>query len=190
MTVFASCSKSDSHTPEPTVYPEENPLALYLKNSEFDQKTNLFINQHPAFEIGFSFKPRVKGKINAITLQVPTIPDDETNIRVTIWNVATKTPLRTLIIPNVVAKTEMKQTIDPLDMNSETEYLISFMSTNYYLRSKTDMSAAAYPIEAGNIVITKCRSINITNPLAQDFPQEEHLNFYPGDISFVFQQTE
>ncbi len=186
LAIFASCSKSDNDTPEPKVYPEENPLAVYLEKTGFNQTAIPFEQRNP-FEIGFSFKPKVKGKINAVILKTP---HNGTNIRVTIWNAITKTPLRTLILPSVVAETEVKQTIDPLEINPETEYLISFMSKIYYLRRKTDESVAVYPVEAGNISITKCHSINITNPSAQEFPQSGHFNFYLGDISFVFQQTE
>lgn len=176
-----SCSKSKSK-----VYPEENPLALYLKLSGFDQKSENYINSG-VYEFGYNFKPKVKGKINAVTFKIPS---DATNIRVTIWDVATKFPLKTFTISSVVANKEITQKIDPFAVTAGTNYLLSYKGAHWYRRSKSSNSDAIYPIEAGNIWITGY-SWGATTLNEYIYPQQTmSKNYYAGDLSIVFQPTE
>jgi hypothetical protein len=184
LVVISSCSK-DREEPAPKIYPEENPLTLYLKNSGFDQKYTNYID-FDTYEFGYYFQPKVRGKINAVTFR---IPDKATNVRVTIWDVATKIPLRTTIIPNALANTEIRQNIDPLEVTPNTNYLLSCNGNDYYYREKTNGSDTTYPIEAGNILIMGYRWDSTTSA-EQKYPANAAKYFYAGDLSIVFQQTE
>jgi len=179
--LFTACKKDG--TDETKKYPEENPQALYLEKSGFDQEVINFIND-AYVEQGFKFKPKVKGKINAVTLK---IPDNESNARVTIWNADTKTVIRTITVQSVIAHTEARSDIDPLDIVPTETYIISFNGNDTYSRRRTDFSDAPYPIDAGNISVL---SAHYTSGQAQAFPTYTMLNSYWGDVSFVFQQTE
>ncbi len=183
---LTACSKNDDQPAAAKVYPEENPLALYLTNSGFNQKTTNFINSG-TYEFGYNFKPKVKGRVGAVTFKIPA---PATNVRVTIWDAATKVPLRTAVIPNVVANTEVRQSIDPLDVTAGTNYLLSYNGDDWYKREKTDGSDSVYPIDAGNILITGY-CWGSTTPAAQTYPvNTTSKNYYAGDLSIVFQQTE
>lgn len=180
---FTACSKDDDTPTEKTNYPEENPLALYLEKSGFNQETSLYIGDSYS-EQGFRFKPKVKGIIKAVTLKVPA---NSNNVRVTIWNTDTKGIIRTVIIPNAVAHTEKRQEIEPLEVMPTTTYLISFNEKNSYTHNKSDNSKAIYPIDAGNIEVLGFNYGNGQSPYYPNFPG---LSSYWGDAGFVFQQTQ
>lgn len=174
------CKKDDD---TPKVYAEENPLNSYLVNSGFDQKTANFINAGN-YEFGYLFKPKVKGKINAITFK---IPDNATNIRVTIWDATSKAILRTIVIPSAAANTEVKQSIDALSIDPSQKYGITYNGNDWYKRFRNDSGSTPYPIEAGNISIL---GYNWIYGSSQTFPLTSSTDYYGGDLSFVFQQTE
>lgn len=182
ITGLITCRKEDDNDNLKT-YPEENPLALYLEKSGFNQKINSIIN-YLTHEIGYKFQPKVKGKINAVTFK---IPDNAANVRVTVWDASTKTILRTVNIPAVAANTEVRTAIDPMTINPGTEYLITYSGNDYYLRQKTNGSNTVYPIDAGNITIT---GYHWRIGAAQIFPEEMDVYYYTGDLSIVFQQAE
>ena len=181
------CRKDDEN-PQPNVYSEENPLDVYLKNTGFNQRTQIVYytdNQSANFwESGYLFKPKVKGKINAITLK---IPDNEKDVRVTIWDVSTQLALKTIIVPEVFANVEVKHSIEPMMIDPSKEYLISFNGNDCYIRKKTDETATTYPVDAGNISIL---AFHRNNSTIQTYPITARNNFYAGDLSIVFQQTE
>lgn len=175
-----SCKRDD----EPTTYPEENPLEAYLSNSGFSQKTTNFINSGN-YEFGMKFTPTVKGKVNAITLK---IPDAASNVRITFWDATSKTVLRTETLPSVTANTELKYNLtSSLALQKDTPYMITFNANDWYKRNKTDNSAAAYPVTAGNIKINGYAWVSGSS---QTFPVNNETNYYAGDISFVFQKTD
>lgn len=180
--IGSSCSKSDDAVPD-KVYVEENPLALYLQNSGFNAATTNFINSG-SYEFGFKFSPKVKGKINAITFK---IPDNASNTRVTIWDNASKTALKTIIIPTATANVEIKTTIEPFQLEAYKEYLITYNGNDWYKRSKVDNTDITYPLVAGNITILGYQWIGTTN---QIYPTNVSANYYGGDLSFVFQQMD
>ncbi len=180
---ISSCRKDDEDKTQPVEYTEENPLAEYITKSGFGQTTQNFINSG-VYEFGFKFSPLVKGKIKAITFK---IPDAATNTRVTIWDATTKTVLRTETIASVTANTEVVQNITPLELEKDKMYLITYNGNDWYNRKKSDNTNTTYPIKAGNISIT---GYNWMSGTAQNFPLTESNNYYAGDLSFVFQQTE
>lgn len=174
--------KKDDDTPA-KAYPEENPLTAYLQNSGFNQKVDALIDAS-TYEFGYKFKPKVKGKINAVTFK---IPDNATNVRVTIWNADSKTVLRTIVIPTVVKDTELTQSIDALSLDTSVNYCISYNGNDWYYRTRTNGSATTYPIEAGNLLIT---GYQYGSTLSQIFPNSSSISYYAGDLSIVFQQTD
>lgn len=185
--IIMGCRKDDEN-PQPNVYSEENPLDLYLKNTGFNQRTQIVYytdNQSSNFwESGYLFKAKVKGKINAITFK---IPDNESDVRVTIWDASTQLPLKTITIPTVSANVEVKHAIEPMIIDPSKEYLISFNGNDCYIRKKTDETAITYPIDAGNISIL---AFHRNNGTVQTYPITARNNYYAGDLSIVFQQTD
>lgn len=170
--ILANCSSDCSPS-------SQNPLTGYLAATGFDQKLTENINLGD-YEFGFSFKPSVNGKITAI---VAKIPDAHAGMRVTIWNKATETVLRTESIDVVTAGVAVTKSIDALSITANTEYYITFNSNDWYDHRRTDNSNAAYPYAVGNIIIT---GYGYNSGTAQDFPNSEQLNYNAGDISFKF----
>lgn len=177
---LSSCNRDD----DPKIYSEENPLEAYLTNTGFAQKITNFINSGN-YEFGLKFTPTVKGKVNAITVK---IPDAATNVRVTFWDAASKTVLKTETIPSISANTELKYTLSSsLNLEKDVQYMITFNANDWYKRNKTDNTAAAYPVTAGNIKIDGYSWISGTT---QTFPTNNDTTYYAGDISFVFQRVD
>ena len=177
-----SCRKDDE-TPQPKIYPEENQLSAYLSATGFNQKTVNYINSGD-YELGLKFTPKVKGNITAIVLK---IPDNATNVRATIWDATTYTVLKTITIPNVPANTEVRHSIDAFAVTKDRQYMISYNGNDYYKHSKSDNSAAVYPVVVGNISFD---SYQWQSGTAQTFPESVINYFYTGDLSFVFQQVD
>lgn len=183
LVAITGCRKDDD-TPAEKLFPKENPLAMYFQKTGFDEELDKFTNTDFPYESGLGFVPKVKGKINAVTIK---IPDDAANVRVTIWDATTKTSIRTITISSVKADVEMKQAIDPLEIVPTGNYMITFNSDDYYVRKRTDGLDVTYPVDAGNISIT---GYSYSIGTAQTFPTYLRTNYYGGDVSFVFQQTE
>lgn len=177
-----SCSKKDD-TPEKVDYPEENPLALFLDKTGFNQQTKNLVDIIYA-EQGFKFKPKVKGLIKAVTCK---IPNNSTNIRVNIWNADTKAILRTIIIPKATPHITVRQEIDPLEILPAETYVISFNENDVYTHERTDRGNAVFPVDAENITIL---GVQFKYGQLQEFPHLTVANSYWGDVSFVFKRTE
>ncbi|NGF57531.1 DUF4082 domain-containing protein [Parapedobacter sp. SGR-10] len=177
----SGCKKDG--TDETKKYPEENPLAAYLIATGFDQEeiTTVDINN---YEQGITFTPKVKGRINAITLR---IPNNVANARVTIWKVSDRSVLRTIHVADLEAGVEKKVNIDPLELAKDVQYLISFNTNDRYERYRTDVGLVSYPVAIGNLTIDGVFYLRIAT---QTFPTETHSGLYYGDVSFIFQQTE
>lgn len=176
---LSSCSSDDTKN----IYSEENPLMTYLYKSGFNETTSNIINQG-FYEFGYKFKPKVKGKINAFTFK---IPDNATDVRVTIWDADTQDILRTTVIPSVTAHVEVRTVIDPLNLSTDKNYLITYNGNDWYLRKKADGLAITYPIDAGNLTIT---GYHYGAGTAQNFPVPTSNTYYAGDLSIVFQQVD
>jgi len=95
--------------------------------------------------------------------------------------------LKTIIVPEVFANVEVKHSIEPMMIDPSKEYLISFNGNDCYIRKKTDETATTSPVDAGNISIL---AFHRNNSTIQTYPITARNNFYAGDLSIVFQQTE
>lgn len=179
VSVISACKKKNN---EPPVTEPQNPLAGYLAATGFNQKKDNFINAPSSYEFGLSFKPLVNGKLTEIVVK---IPDINPSLRVTIWDKATATILRTELIAVTSSDTEIIKLISPLDLVKDKDYFISFNSSDYYNRSKTDNSASTYPVTVGDIVIT---SYAFRTGTAQIMPTNVQTTYYAGDLSFKFQK--
>jgi hypothetical protein len=190
-----SCSSDDDNTTPvtPVTYNEENPLDAYLAGSGFN-KYAVDYKDYGIWEFGFSFKPTVIGKINSIIVK---IPDVNTALQVTLWDVATKTVIKSEVINVPTANLTVEKAIVPIVLIKDKEYLISVNSDDFILRTKTDAPLdrtkinesmkVHYPIVAGNITIT---GYAISTAAETLFPTSNINYFYAGDVSFKFQQTE
>ncbi|MDA6070478.1 hypothetical protein NJT12_12680 [Flavobacterium sp. AC] len=179
-----SCS-SDDDKAAPIVYNAENPLDLYLSGSGFSQKAT-DVKNSGIYEYGFSFKPTVTGKITSFFAK---IPDANINLRITLWDVATKTVIKSETMNVSIANMPFEKTIVPIQLVKDKEYFLTVNSDDWIKRTKTDGSATTYPIVAGNITITGYAYISSTATESL-FPTNASNNYYAGDTSFSFQQTE
>ncbi len=180
-TGIIGCSKDDNDSQSPAVAAEENPLQKYITESGFSTTTN-FVNSGN-YEFGMRFKPTTNGTINKIFVK---IPDAQTNVRVTIWDVTEGIIYRTEKIASVTSGVEASKTISPLALVKDKEYMITYNTNDWYKRNKADNSAATYPITAGNISITGYGWISGT---AQVYPTNFETTYYAGDLSFAFQPS-
>lgn len=175
-----SCSSDkDDDTPK---YATENPLEAYYTATGFTTSTN-FINAGD-YEFGLVFTPTVKGKVNAITLKLPAT---NPSVRVTIWDYATKSLLRSEMVNVATADLKFTKEISELALDKDKKYLISMNSNDWYKKNKADNTAITYPIVAGNITFNEYRWVSGT---AQIFPTSVSATYNAGDLSFDFQQTE
>jgi hypothetical protein len=175
ITMLISCSKDD-----PTVV-KENPLATYLTASGFSETTSDIDDDY--YEFGISFIPQVAGKITAIVVK---LPDNQSNLRVTIWDVATQKILRTETIASAIVDIEVTQNITPLSLVKNKEYMITFNTNDWYNHEKPDQGETTYPILAGEISVT---GYAYNDGTTQTFPMSFQTDYYAGDLSFVFQHN-
>lgn len=180
-----SCSSDDDKAPAPVVYQSENPLDLYMTTSGFSQKAVDAKNQG-IFEFGFSFKPKVTGKITSFLAK---IPDVNTALRITLWDVSTKTVIKSETMLVSVANMAFEKTILPISLIKDKEYFLSVNSDDWITRKKTDGSVTTYPIAAGNITITGY-AFSPSTATESVFPSTARNDYYAGDVSFLFKQTE
>jgi hypothetical protein len=177
---ITSCKKDKN--PEPVPAPEQNPLAGYLTASGFDQKVTNVLNSGD-YEFGYSFIPLVNGKMTAV---IAKIPDVHTGMRVTVWDKAAGTILRTEIIDITSSGVEVTKPIAALDLVSGKEYFITFNSDDWYDHRKTNGSNVTYPFTVGDIKIT---SYSYRDGTAQLIPNSPQLSYYAGDCTFKFQKA-
>ena len=178
----ASCSSDDDNSIK---YAEENPLDAYMAGSGFSQKA-VDVKNSGIYEYGFSFKPTVTGKINALIVK---IPDVNPALRITLWDVSTKTVIKSETLNVATANVTVEKAISSIALTKDKEYFFTVNSDDWINRTKTDGSAATYPIVAGNITITGYAYISSTATETL-FPTNARNTYYAGDITFKFQQTE
>lgn len=178
-----SCSSDDDK--DAVKYNEENPLDAYMAGSGFSQKA-VDVKNSGIYEYGFSFKPTVAGKINSLIVK---IPDVNPTLRVTLWDAATKTVIKSETINVATANVTVEKAISPIALTKDKEYFFTVNSDDWINRTKTDGSAATYPIVAGNITITGYAYISST-AAETIFPTNARNTYYAGDVTFKFQQTE
>jgi len=124
----------------------------------------------------------VKGKINAVVVKLPAV---NSNLRVTVWDYATKTVIRSETVNVGSANTEIVKSIPELVLEKDKMYFISMNSNDWYKKNKPDNSNTVYPVTAGNIVFSEYRWVSGT---AQNWPTNVSSNYNAGDLSFKFQQ--
>lgn len=179
--ILFSCSKDDEQT-SPILYFEENFLAGFLTNSGFSASTDSTIDGGN-YEFGLEFTPLVKGKITSLKAK---LPDVNNAVRVSIWDRATNTVIRTETINVAAADTEASFDIPDLDLTANHQYAITMNSNDWYNHRRTGNTAVTYPITAGNIRIDNYKWIFGTT---QTYPNNISTTYYAGDISFNFLQT-
>jgi hypothetical protein len=179
-----SCSSDDDKSDKVT-FAEENPLDIYMAASGFSQKA-VDVKNSGIYEYGFSFKPTVTGKINAVIVK---IPDTNPALRITLWDAATKTVIKSETVNVATANVTVEKAISPIVLTKDKEYYYTVNSDDWINRTKTDGSAAPYPIVAGNITITGYAYISSTAAETL-FPTNLRNTYYAGDVTFKFQQTE
>ena len=175
--ILISCKKDN---PAP-VYELENPLNGFL-TAEGLVLDYTIIND-AFYEQGTTFKPLVNGKIESIVVK---LPDNITDLRVTIWDATTKTVLLTETIPAVVADTELVHDITPLALQKDKTYAITYNGDDWYGYVKTNGSLINFPVNVNNISILNYAYILGTG---QVFPTTDAGDFYEGLVSFNFRQT-
>jgi hypothetical protein len=174
-----SCSKDDEATP--VTYQEENPIPTFLANSGFNFSRATTSLGSSTYETGFSFIPKVKGKITAIVAKLHVA---NPNLRVTIWDKATGTAIVTNYMNISSANTEVRTSITEVVLQKDKEYVFSIKNYYFYNYQKQNIADQVYPITAGNISITG--SLYGDNSM----PNVLISNLFRGDYSFIFQQTE
>ena len=180
-----SISCSSDNDSESVKYNEENPLDAYMAGSGFSQKA-VDVKNSGNYEYGFSFKPTVTGKIKALIVK---IPDVNPALRITIWDAATKTVIKSELLNVPTANVTVEKAIAPIKLTKDKEYFFTINSGDWINRTRTDGSAATYPIAAGNITITGYAFISSTAAETL-FPTSARNTYYAGDMTFKFQQTE
>ena len=180
-----SCSKSDD-TPATVTYQEENPLYGFLTSTGFSQNATTLVNTG-AEAFGYSFIPKVKGKIKAILVKLPSA---DNNVVVKIWDKASGTAIYSTTINVATAGTEISTTIPDLELTKNQEYVISIGANYLYEHTRADQNEVSYPVTSGNITITGFNKTGYAYSL--DVLPETNGGGYEfmGDINFKFQQTE
>lgn len=188
--ISISCSKEDdnaSQTPA-TIYPEENFLGEFKTKAIFNLVNQANTPSTFYYENGIVFKPTVKGKINAISLRLPTINTD--GVRITIWNKQTQAIVATASILVQSANVEAKKTLSSsIVLEKDKEYVISYYSKIFYNNIKN--TNILYPITCGNIVVSGHIYGGSEDAAAvAAFPNATLDKVFPDGISFDFQRTE
>lgn len=182
--ILISCNKEDAATTAiPTVYQEENFLDGYLAISQFNQMNTPNVGS-VIFEAGLEFSPLVKGKIKSLVVKLPEINN---SLKITLWDKYTETVIKTETVNVEVANKVFVFDINDIELTKNKSYLISFTTSSYFFRRKTDSSNANYPIISGNIRVDGFKS----SLSLSIFPSSLNtFNEYAGDLSFNFQQTD
>ncbi|UPQ77713.1 hypothetical protein M0M57_08705 [Flavobacterium azooxidireducens] len=180
-----SCS-SDDDTNNETTFTEENFFNGYLQATGFDEEIEIveLPNIFDGSEFGLDFTPKVKGKITALKVKLPAV---NPTLRITIWNKETNTILRTEIVNVATANSELSFDIPDVELIKDNQYAITMNTTDYFSRKNTADEPVNYPIVVGNIQINAFK-FNFT--ASQTYPSETGDDFYDGDLSFDFIQTE
>ncbi|MDR2205548.1 MAG: DUF4082 domain-containing protein [Flavobacteriaceae bacterium] len=173
------CSK-DEDTPQPPA--GENPLETFLSVTGFNQNIYEYIDDK-YYVFGMRFTPKVNGKITDVTLKIPNNDNSTHLISVNLWDVETQEVLRTASVLTL-SNTGVKESIEPLSVTKDKEYMITFNTDDYYEHSRNDGEDIAYPVTAGNIIIN---GLNFQSGQGEIFPTANTpLDFYLGDCGFIF----
>lgn len=172
---LSSCGSDDKE------FRDENPLQGYLDAAGFTEISSNIDDSD--YEFGMRFKPLADGEIREIVVK---LPDEQTELRVTIWDAETKTIKRGEYIPAVLADTETSLVISPVSLKKGHEYMITFNTNDYYIHEAEEAEEITYPVKAGNISVT---GYGYSETSEQTYPEYFYDDYYAGDISFVFRRT-
>ncbi len=178
--VAMACVSLGSCKKAAIVFPEENPMPQFLKVSGLDYSRTLLTLDNR--EIGFSFRPLVNGKITTLIAKLESI---NPNLRITLWDQATKQAIISNYLSVGGASIEVSKAISAIPLIKDKEYVLSIPANEFY-RYTVAFTAPdpSYPITIGNIVITGAYSGNIPSVI----PNVKSLATFFGDFSFIFQQ--
>lgn len=186
LTFFAfltvSCSKDDETPAPPITYEPEDFYNGFISKAGLISTSQ--ITGNPDFyEAGLVFKPLVAGKITYLRVNIPTV---QTTTKVTIWDKATKTAIRTTNCGTINITIEGKYDINDIILEKNKEYVISMNSKNFI--DKRGVGNIAYPITSGNIQVLDFVT-NLGNTIT--FPETSTDNEgVKGKVSFDFVRTE
>lgn len=177
-----SCSKDDDNN---NVAPQnQNPvqdvLSEYLETAGFTSVTEY--KNSTDYEFGISFKPTENGKITEISAK---IPDTRTGLRITFWDKAAGTVIRSETIDITAAGEEVTKAISGLSVVKNKEYMFTFNSNDWYNHRTPDAADITYPIVSGDIDVT---GYAYSSGTAQVMPTIKPNYYYAGDINFKFQK--
>lgn len=113
------------------------------------------------------------------------LPDDQTNLRVTIWEVTTQTVLQTVTIASVKADRETRKSIDPLPLLASGSYMITINTDDWYEHRHPDGNDVSYPISLDKIFVS---TYGYAEGSTQTFPDHYEYDYFAGDVSFVFEE--
>lgn len=173
--ILLSCKKD-----ERTV--EEQPLAGYLKETNFTEEVALFDDNRP-IEMGMRFKVLKPGHIKALTLRLPF---ERSDVRISLWDADQQTLLKSFTVAKAAAATEVVLPIAAYALAVGKGYTLSMRTTASYVRYKKDMTAATHPVVVGHISFSGF-SWKYAETATLSYPDILQLDQYGGYLSFVFE---
>ena len=181
---LVSCSADDDQpvTIPPVVFQNENPYADFINTAGFTEII-VYTDDNNYYEIGYKFTPLVKGEINAVFVKIPAIVND---VRVTIWDVASGTPIRTEYVDVTDSSTKTMLAIAPLPLEKDKEYAVSINTRDYYFRHRPG-AYENFPVVVNHLSISGAFSTMTTSQENIDFSTIVNGAF--GDCSISFKQT-
>lgn len=195
-TFLLSCSEEtvDATIPIPTtsetILPppknflkKEDPLVEYLAITGYNQFSLPCGDTNDSFEIGFEFYPLTNGNITALSVR---IPEAKAKVVMTIWDVASKTKIRTEEIEGITANTIISKDITSLNLVKNKKYAVTIYTNSYYMRHAVEWAQPQYPVTCGNIKIVVAI---MGEANSNQYPKTGTGNFQNGDCSFNFIPT-
>ncbi len=173
---LGACKKKSTTCP---VGPER-PLIQFLATSSLNKNEPLRQQGVPTDEIGWTFRPKVNGKLTSVVVKVPNTVID---IPVTIWDNSTKQAITTLNVTTTASDKEAVVPITPLQLVAGKQYVISMNTNNSYDYQNADQGVS-YPYTVCNIDIL---SANYNFGFGTAFPGATMANTkFRAFVDFVF----
>lgn len=182
---LVNCSADEEQpvTLPPLVFQNENPYADFINTAGFTT-VYVYTDDNNYYEIGYKFTPLVKGEINAVFVKIPAVVSD---VRLTIWDVASGTPIRTEYVDVAEPSTKTTLAIAPLPLEKNKEYAVSINTRDYYFRYSPTGAYQNFPVVVNHLSISGAFSNMGTAQENVDFTTIVNGAF--GDCSISFKQT-
>jgi hypothetical protein len=174
--IIGACKKSSTNKKE------ENFMDGFLATTKYNLRETPYVNATNN-ECGIEFKPLVNGKITSLQIK---LPDVNSALKVTLWDKATSSVIKTETVNINQANTLISIDIADIDLQANKEYAFSMNSADYYGRFETNSANAIYPVVVGNISILRTVT-KLSSTVA--YPTFNQTNVYYGDCSFKFLPT-